>query len=72
MNLVAQSLGVTDEKLLAEMIQVFGQPLSILQRNNLMETRGRSGGSGLEEDGKEKVAMKIAIEPIVQRLKRTL
>ena len=42
MNLAAQSLGVSAEKTLVGMIQMLGQPLTILQRNNLMAGRGRS------------------------------
>ena len=54
MNLAAQSLGVSAEKTLVGMIQMLGQPLTILQRNNLMEGRGRSMRAALWKKGRRR------------------
>ena len=60
MNLVAQSLGVIDDKGFGAMLQTFGQPQAILHRNSVFSSR----------DAKEQNAMKIDMESMVQSLKR--
>lgn len=70
MNLVAQSLGVIDDKGFGAMLQTFGQPQAILHRNSVFSSRGRAAWTVLSVDAKEQNAMKIDMESMVQSLKR--
>ena len=70
MQIVAQSLGVLEDKALGEMLQTQCNPGALLRRNREYLLKGRDVVCFRRSDIKEQNAMRVSLDELVESLRR--